>query len=187
LEVGIKWDVLPDLALTAAVYRLERTNTRAPNPIPGGPTLLTGEQRSEGVELGVSGAITEDWELIAGYAYQDAEITRTTSAAPEGRDVALVPQQQFSLWNTYRFTPAWRVGLGVIHQDDMFASISNGVTLPSFTRVDAAVFFTLNDHFEVQLNVENLLDEQYFSTAHNDNNITPGSPTAVRVGLTTRF
>jgi catecholate siderophore receptor len=187
LEVGVKWDVLPDLALTAAVYRLERTNTRAPNPIPGGPTLLTGEQRSEGVELGVSGAITEDWELIAGYAYQDAEITRTTSAAPEGRDVALTPQQQFSLWNTYRVTPAWRVGLGVIHQDDMFASISNGVTLPSFTRVDAAVFFTLNDHFEVQLNVENLLDEEYFSTAHNDNNITPGSPTAVRVGLTTRF
>jgi catecholate siderophore receptor len=187
IEVGVKLELLPDLALTAAVYRLERTNTRAPNPTPGGPTLLTGEQRSEGIELGVSGAISEDWELIAGYAYQDAEITRTTTAAPSGRDVPLVPEHQFSLWNTYRLTPMWRVGLGVIHQDDMFASISNGVTLPSFTRVDAAVFLTLNDHFEAQLNVENLLDEEYFGTAHNDNNITPGSPTAVRVGLTTRF
>lgn len=187
IEVGVKWEVRPDLAMTAAVYRLERTNTRAPNPTPGGPTLLTGEQRSEGVELGVSGAITEDWELIAGYSYQDAEVTRTTSAAPRGRDVPLVPEHQFSLWNTYRLTPMWRVGLGVIHQDDMFASISNGVTLPSFTRVDGAVFFTLNDHFEAQLNVENLFDEEYFATAHNDNNITPGSPTAVRVGLTTRF
>jgi catecholate siderophore receptor len=185
LEVGVKWDVAPELALTAAVYRLERSNTRAPGP--GGTIVLTGEQRSEGVELGLSGAITEAWELIAGYTYQDAEVTRATSAAPKGSNVALVPEHQFSLWNTYRLTPAWRVGLGVIHQDDMFASISNAVTLPSFTRVDGAVFFTLNERFEAQLNVENLFDEAYFGTAHNDNNITPGSPTAVRVGLTTRF
>ncbi len=186
LEVGIKWDIAPDLAATAAVYRLDRTNTRAPGATPG-TIVLTGEQRSEGVELGLSGAITEDWELIAGYAYQDAEIARTTSAAPKGRSIALVPEHQLSLWNTYRLSPAWRVGLGVIHQDDVFASISNAVKLPSFTRVDAAVFFILNDHFEAQLNVENLFDEEYFGTAHNDNNITPGSPTAVRVGLMTRF
>jgi catecholate siderophore receptor len=186
LEVGAKWELSSSLALSAAVYRLDRTNTRAPGPTPGA-IVLTGEQRSEGVELGVSGAITDDWELIAGYAYQDAEITRTTSAAPRGRNVALVPQHQFSLWNTYRFAPMLRAGLGVIHQDEMFASISNAVTLPSFTRVDAAIFFTLNDRFEAQLNVENLLDEEYFATSHNDNNITPGSPTAVRLGLTTRF
>jgi catecholate siderophore receptor len=37
------------------------------------------------------------------------------------------------------------------------------------------------------VNVENLFDEEYFGTAHNDNNITPGSPTAARVMLTTRF
>jgi catecholate siderophore receptor len=186
LEVGAKWDVLPELALTAAVYRLDRTNTRAPGATPG-TIVLTGEQRSEGVELGVSGAITDNWELIAGYANQDAEITRTTSAAPRGRSIALVPEQQFSLWNTYRFTPVWRVGLGVIHQDEMYTSISNAVRLPSFTRVDGAVFFTFNEHFEAQLNVENLLDEEYFSTAHNDNNITPASPTAVRISLTSRF
>ena len=135
----------------------------------------------------MSGSITESWELIAGYAYQDAEITRTTSAAPKGRDVALVPEQQFSLWNTYRLTPMWRVGLGVIHQGEVYTSISNAVRLPSFTRVDGAVFFSLNEHFGAQFNVENLLDEEYYATAHNDNNITPGSPTTVRVGLTARF
>lgn len=186
LEVGVKWDLLPDLSLTAAVYQLDRTNTRAPGPTPG-TIVLTGEQRSEGIELGMSGAVTDAWELTAGYAFQDAEITRTTSAAPAGRDVALVPEHQFHLWNAYRFTPMWRVGLGVIHQDEVYTSISNAVTLPSFTRVDAAVFFTLNERFEAQLNVENLLDEQYYATAHNDNNITPGSPLAVRIGLTTRF
>lgn len=186
IEVGVKWDLLPDLAFTGAVYQLDRSNTRAPGATPG-TVVLTGEQRSEGVELSVSGAITENWELIAGYAYQDAEITRTTSAAPRGRSVALVPEHQLSLWNAYRFTPQWRVGLGVIHQDQVYASISNAVTLPSFTRVDGAVYFTFNEHFEAQLNVENLFNEEYFGTAHNDNNITPGSPTAARVMLTTRF
>lgn len=186
VEVGLKWDLLPDVALTAAVYRLDRSNTRAPGATPG-TIVLTGEQRSEGVELGVNGAVTENWELIAGYAYQDAEIARTTSAAPRGRNVALVPEHQLSLWNAYRLTPKWRVGLGVIHQGEVYASISNAVTLPSFTRVDGAVFFTFSEHFEAQLNVENLFDEEYFGTAHNDNNITPGSPTAARVMLTTRF
>jgi catecholate siderophore receptor len=187
VEVGVKWDLLPDLAFTAAVYQLNRSNTRAPGATGGTTIVLTGEQRSEGVEFSVSGAITPNWELIAGYAYQDAEITRATSAAPRGRNVALVPEHQLSLWNAYRFTHKWRAGVGVIHQDEVYASISNAVTLPSFTRVDAAVFFTFNEHFEAQLNVENLFDEEYFGTAHNDNNITPGSPTAARVMVTTRF
>lgn len=186
IEVGMKWDPNPALAFTAAVYQLDRTNTRAPGPT-AGTVLMTGEQRSEGVELGVSGAVTSNWQVVAGYAYQNAEITRTTSAAPRGRTVPLVPEQQISLWNTYRFSPMWRVGLGVTYQADAYASISNAVEMPSFTRVDAAVYFTLNDHIEARLNVENLFDETYFGTAHNDNNITPGSPTAARMALTARF
>ncbi len=186
IEVGVKWDVNPDLALTAAVYQLDRTNTRAPGPT-AGTVVLTGEQRSEGIELGISGVITDRWEIVAGYAYQDAEISRTTSAAPKGRTVPLVPEHQVSLWNSYRFSPMWRAGLGVTHQADSYASITNAVELPSFTRVDAAVYFTLNDRFEARLNIENLLDETYWGTSHNDNNITPGSPTAARVAFTARF
>jgi len=49
------------------------------------------------------------------------------------------------------------------------------------------VYYTINESLEVQVNVENLLDETYWGTAHNDNNITPGSPRAVRATLTTRF
>jgi catecholate siderophore receptor len=186
VEVGIKWDARPDLALTAAAYQLDRTNTRAPGPTPG-TVVLTGEQRSEGIELGLVGAVGGDWEIVAGYAYQDAEITQTTSAAPQGRAVPLVPEHQVSLWSTYRLSPMWRFGLGATFQADMFASITNAVELPSFTRVDAAAYFTLNERFEAQLNVENLLDEHYYGTAHNDNNITPGSPTAVRLALRARF
>ena len=186
VELGLKWDVMPNLALTAAIYRLDRTNTRAIDPLTSF-TVLTGAQRTEGFELGLAGDISETWQIAGGYSYQDAEITRTTTAAPAGRAVPLTPEHTFSLWNMIRFSPRLGVGLGVTHQSDMFASISNAVTLPEFTRVDAALFVALTDTVEAQLNIENLLDEDYWSTAHNDNNITPGSPTVARVTLRTRF
>ncbi len=185
-EIGAKWDMTPRLAATVALYQLDRTNTRAPGPA-AGMIALTGSQRSEGIELGLSGQITDAWQIVGGYAYQDADITRTTAAAPAGRRVPLVPKHSVSVWNKYQFTPMWGAGVGVVHQAGVFASISNAVALPAFTRVDAGVFLALGKGIQVQLNVENLFDEKYFATAHNDNNIMPGAPTTFRVGLKYRF
>ena len=137
-------------------------------------------------------AASRDYQIEHGFerrvpAGQNAEITSTTSAAPEGREVPLVPETTVSLWSSYRLTPRFGFGAGVTSQSESFTSISNAVVLPSFTRVDAALFFVLTDNLKAQINVENLLDERYFSTAHNDNNIMPGSPRAVRVSLTGKF
>ena len=186
LEAGVKWDIRPGLSLSAAVYRLDRENTRAIDPATNF-TVLTGAQRSKGLELSLAGSITDRWEVLAGYTLQNAEITRDTTSAPVGREVALTPKHAFAIWNAYALTDQWRASVGVIRQGDQFASISNSVVLPAYTRVDAAVYFTLNERFEAQLNVENLFDKEYFPTSHNDNNITPGSPRAFRVSLTGRL
>ncbi|MGE3931563.1 MAG: TonB-dependent receptor, partial [Hyphomonadaceae bacterium] len=186
VEVGVKWELAADLEVTAAIYQLDRTNTTALDPV-SGLTVLTGAQRSQGVELGIAGSISENWQILGGYAYQDVEITRTTTAAPAGRRVPLTPEHAFSLWNNYQFSPRLSAGLGVTHQTESFASISNAVELPSFTRVDAAVTYAITDSVEAQVNIENLFDETYWGAAHNDNNITPGSPTAVRLALRARF
>lgn len=186
IEAGFKWDLREGLSLSASVYRLDRENTRAIDPATN-LTVLTGAQRSRGVELSLAGSITDRWEVLAGYTLQDAEITRDTTAATAGREVPLVPKHAFAIWNAYTFTENWRASVGVIRQTDQFASISNAVTLPGFTRVDLGLFYTLNERFEAQLNVENLFDETYFPTSHNDNNITPGSPRAFRVSLTGRL
>lgn len=186
LETGVKWDILPSLALTAALYQLDRKNTRAIDPI-SLQTVLTGEQRSEGIEIGLSGNVTSEWSIMAGYSIQNSEITKTTTAAPAGRVVPLVPEQTVSLWNHYRFAPGFAAALGVTHQTEVFASLSNGVILPGFTRVDAALYYRIDENFKVQLNIENLFDETYWGTAHNDNNITPGAPGAARFTLSTQF
>jgi catecholate siderophore receptor len=184
-ELGLKWDVNPALALTSAVFRLDRTNSSAPDPDNAGVIVQTGAQRSTGAELGVTGDVTSAWQVAGGYAVQRAVITSTTSAAPEGRLVPLVPHHTLSLWNRYQLSPTAGIGLGVIHQAEMYAAIDNAVTLPAFTRVDGALFLGLLPRVRLQLNVENVLNRRYFATSHGNNNIMPGAPRAVRVSVAT--
>ncbi|HEX9964540.1 MAG TPA: TonB-dependent siderophore receptor [Allosphingosinicella sp.] len=185
-EIGAKWEPIPGLLATVALYRLDRTNTRALDPLTN-LTVLTGAQRSKGLEIGLERNITDKWQVSAGYALQKAEITRTTAAAPKGREVPLVPRHQFSVWNRYNVSKALGFGLGVIAASKSYASISNAVVLPSYARVDAAVFYELSDGIEAQLNVENLLGADYSATAHSDNNIAPGAPVTARATLRFRF
>jgi catecholate siderophore receptor len=187
VEAGAKWDVRDHLALTAAVFQLDRSNTTARDANDPTRTVLTGSQRTTGWEVGATGAITSRWEIAGGLASQDAEVTSATTAAPLGATPALVPRTTLSLWNKVRVLPALSAGLGVVHQDDMYASIDNTVTLPGFTRVDAALYVTLTRALRAQLNVENLLDRRYFATSHGNNNILPGAPRMVRLTLQTGY
>jgi len=186
-EAGFKWDIRRSLSVTSAVYRLDRTNTRTVNPNDPAQILQTGAQRTKGFELGLNGTLTSRWSVAGGYGYQDAFIHRATAGAVQGAKVAMVPLYTFSMWNNYRILQRLSGGLGIIHQADMWAGIDNTVRIPRFTRADAAVYYSLTEKLRLQANVENLTDRQYFSTAHSNNNITPGYARAVRMGLTIRF
>lgn len=186
VEVGVRWLPNNRLLLSATLYQLDRTNTRAPGPIPD-IVVLTGSQRAEGLELALQGELASGWNLIGAMSFQEAEITSTTSAAPAGRQAPLVPEFSASLWNRIRVTDRLDVALGIVHQDEQYASISNAVVLPSFTRVDAALFYNLTDQLDVQLNIENLADEEYWFSAHNDSNLSPGAPLLARLTLSARF
>jgi catecholate siderophore receptor len=187
IEAGAKWDVSPRLALTAAVFQLDRKNIVIPDPNSPEQSILVDGQRTEGVEIGLSGQVSEAWSIQGGYAYQDGYLNRSMGEALAGLKLAHLPEHVLSLWSRYDWTPAWGVGLGVIYQSEMFAAADNFVTLPSFTRVDAGVFWSPSERLRLQLNVENLLDERYYPNAHSNNNITPGAPLAVRAGVTASF
>ncbi|WP_093349901.1 TonB-dependent siderophore receptor [Variovorax sp. PDC80] len=198
-EIGAKWDVLPALAATAALYRLDRSNVVVLDPTDptGARTILSDGQRTQGFELGLSGNITPAWSVSGGYSYTDAKFKADTSATIRaGARVGQVPKHTFALWNRYDFSPMWGAGAGVIHQAKMFASSEQIVTnaapfpnvvLPGYTRVDAAVFFTLNRNVQMQLNVENLFNRKYFLNANSNTNITPGAPRSFRVSLNAKF
>jgi catecholate siderophore receptor len=186
IEAGVKWSPREGLLLAAAVYQLDRVNTRAAGPNPG-EVVLTGAQRSRGIEVEATGRIARDLTLSVAASVQEAEIRRTTTAAPAGRQVALVPRRQLSGWGRWDASRTLGLGLGVEHRSSQFASISNAVRLPAYTRVDAAAFVRLTDRIEAQVNVENLLGETYFPTAHTDNNISTGAPANARATLRVRW
>jgi catecholate siderophore receptor len=194
LELGGKWQFTPELTATAAIYRLGRANVAVVDPDDATRlVVLPGDsQRVQGVELGLSGDIGERWHVMGGYAWQKGEITRDirtslTTLLREGTELAQVPRHSFSLWNRVDLGERWGVGLGVVARSRVFTSTSNTVVLPGYVRADAAVFYRLTDGMALQLNVENLFDLQYYSSANSDNNITPGSPTAYSLGLNFDF
>jgi catecholate siderophore receptor len=186
-ELGAKWEIVDGLLATAALYRLDRTNTRATDPNNPARAVLTGAQRSRGLELGVERSLTGRWLISAGYTLQKAEISEATAAAPKGRDVPLMPRHSFSLWTRYDATKRLGLGLGVIARSKSYATISNAVRLPGYARVDAAIYYKLPRGLQAQVNFENLLGAHYFPTANADNNIAPGAPRTVRATLGYRF
>ena len=183
LEAGIKWDLWRGLSLTTAIFEIEQSS---PQVADGDPeTLDVIDSETQGFEAQLQGQLTDDWFLSAGYSYLDGEIVDRTG--PTGRTPRELPEHQFSLWNTYQVTNQLGLGLGVTYQDESFIDNGNNAVLPSYTRVDAAVFYDVSEKLRVQLNVENLTDELYFPNAHSTHQATVGAPLNARLTVTGRF
>lgn len=186
-EIGVKWDIRPDLSLTAAAFRLDRENGTTADPNNPGSSILTGT-RTEGFELQLAGQLTPWWQISAGYSYIDGqERGRVANGVILNRVLSQVPENTAYIWNRFDVTDRLGFGLGATYQDEQFASISNSVLVPDFIRVDAAIFFQATDRLRLQLNVENLFDETYFPAAHNDVNISTGEPFNARFSVIAKF
>ena len=185
-QMVAKGEVTPLELVDAAIERIERHNGTLNAVVH--TAYDEARERAKGLEVGLSGQITPRWSLIGGFALQKAEIRRATSACPTGGcEAALTPRRTASLWNRYEVTDRVGVGMGIVAQSRKYAAIDNTVTLPGFTQVDAALFLRLTDRLRGQVNVENLFDRRIFPTSHGNDNILPGAPRTVRLGLTASF
>ena len=186
-EIGVKWNFSDSLSVTAAAFEVERENGTAQDPNNPEASILTGTE-TKGFEVQVVGKLSERWVINAGYSNLDGEeMGRIVDGALANRDLAQLPEHMLTLWNQYEVNDKWRVALGVIYQSEQYASLNNTVELPDFVRVDAAVYYDYSEDVKIQLNVENVFDEDYFPSAHNDNNIATGEPLNARVSLQYKF
>ena len=184
-EVGAKWDIQRDLNVTLALFQLDRSNATTPDPLNPLQSINVGNTRTKGIEFAFTGRVTPNWQVSGGYAYQDAALRGNDSVR-----LGQVPKHQASLWNRYDINDAFGLGLGVVHQSSQFAAIRTSATttrLPSFTRVDAALYYDISEAVQLQLNVENLFDTEYFSDAQNNNNISTGAPMNGRFTVRAKF
>lgn len=187
-EIGAKWDDGAVLSGSVAVYRLRRGNVLVADPLDAARSVLAEGQRGEGVELELTARMTQGWKLGGGYAWQRSRLTATQSASAQaGAWMPHVPRQALSLWSSHTLRPGLEAALGLITRGGMYSSTSNRTVLPGYGRIDAAIAYRIDARNRLQVSVENLLDRDYYLSANNDNNISPGAPCSLRVGLISRF
>ncbi|MGL6607211.1 TonB-dependent receptor [Aeromonas hydrophila] len=186
-EGGVKSDWLDGrLATTLSLYRLEMYNKRSKDPLDPTKVILTGLQRTEGIELSARAQLTDELYLRGGIAIQDAEQVKA-DADLQGKRPMNVSRQNGELFAGYQSGKlGWFGETGVTAVGDRFADNANTTTLPGYARFDARAGYRWQQ-WETQLSVENLTDHDYFVSATSASQIMPGTPRQLHLSAAYRF
>jgi catecholate siderophore receptor len=189
LEAGAKFGFMEGrLALTAAIFRVEKNNAKADDGL--GNIVSSGDaQRVQGIELGVVGAITETWTVTANYAYLDSETTESLTGTPPapnpaviGKRVANVPEHSAALWTTHEPIAGLMLGLGGNYSGKVYLNNTNLAFVPEAFSVDALIAYQLG-RWRLQLNATNLFDRLNYAGSQNGRAVpSPGRTFIFSVG-----
>ncbi|MBF7688871.1 TonB-dependent receptor [Acinetobacter rathckeae] len=172
-ELGMKWEANPNLLFTMAGFRTESNKVR----IQGADnqnTVLDGKNYINGVEAGLFGQITKNWDVTATFAWMEGKYKQTTVGnVPDyqkGNRIMLVPVYSGHVWTTYALNDQWQAGYGITYQGKMYTSsqTAQNNTLPQtqsqdyFTH-DASITYQFNKNLNVQLIGRNLTNKTYYT------------------------
>ncbi|MHA3060691.1 TonB-dependent receptor [Acinetobacter sp. ANC 4636] len=166
VELGTKWDLFNNRAnLTAAVFRTEKQNTRVLTD--ANTYSNVGSSRVNGFEIDLKGQITDKWDMSAGYSYLDSELTKAAynAAATVGKPLPFVAKNSATLWTTYKVLPKLTIGAGAQYKDQVYANTSSNKYLPAYTIYNAMAKYDVNKNVNIQLNVNNISNKRYFTSA----------------------
>lgn len=178
LELGTKWELNDGkLMLSAAVFETRKTDARSTDPLTGEVTL-SGNNRVRGVELAATGAITDRWDIWAGYTWLDPEVIRYRSGNTvfDGLQMKFIAKQSGTVWTTFEVLPGFTIGGGATYTGSRFANDANTHVLPGHVRYDAMARYAFNADFSLQLNASNLSNRALYDASHVGTfaNIAPG-------------
>ncbi len=155
-EVGAKYDLLAgNLSVTGAAFQITQSNARSQNS--DGTFAATGTVQVKGVRAGITGRITEEWQVWGGYTYLDARIVNGIGANTTGMVPLNTPRDAATLWSTYTFDKKYEVGGGATYLGQRYANNTNSTVVPEFVRFDATAAFK-QPTYDLRLNVFNLLN-----------------------------
>ena len=183
LEVGAKMEFRQGLSLTASFYEVAQSSPQVADDDP--ETLDIIDSEITGFELQLQGQVVDNWFVLAGYSLLNGE--QVNRSGPTGRRPRELPENMFSIWNSFQVTDQFGLGFGLTYQDSSFINNGNSAILPAFSRIDAAAYYEVSDSFRVQVNVENVTDELYFPNSHSSHQATVGAPLKARVAFIGKF
>jgi iron complex outermembrane receptor protein len=189
-ELGIKLDVNNALSASAAVFDIEKENVVVTN---NNVSEAAGKVGSRGVEIDISGRITDRWELLGTYAYTDTEIL--DDPADRGNELVNAAQNIASLYLTHHLAlPSdagqWRIGGGARYVGERAGDNANSFWLDSYTVADAFISWEsqlLGDKTRLQLNARNLLNREYYPSSGGNLRIAVGEPRELRLSASVEF
>jgi len=172
--------------LTAAVFRVEKTNARTPGVLPDDPPqVLQGEQRVNGIEFGAAGSVTRELRIFAGYTFLDSKIIDSNTPAELGMRLINTPKHSFNLWTTYSLRKI-HIGGGARFVDDRFGNTINTRKVGDYWTVDGMVTYSVHRHLDLRLNLYNLNDAFYFDRL-GGGHLIPGAARSVMLSTNFRF
>ena len=176
-EVGLKLDLNNSLSLTSAYFESEAEVEDYDNS----EYISKRGLSVDGFELELKGRVNDNLNVAFSYSNLDGETA-------EGGQPREIPESTYSIWTSYDVNPNFGWALGVMHQGES-AIVDNKTDrmLPAYTRVDAAVYYSIADDLKLQLNIENLSDELYFPHSHKAHQVAVGESRNARLSISKTF
>lgn len=190
-EVGIRGEFFDSkLSTNLAAYYLTKSNIPTLDPDNDNFSIAIGEQRTQGIELDITGEILPGLNVIASYAYTDAKVTKDNTLT-EGNKLFCTPRNAASLWTTYQIQrgnlQGLGLGLGLFFVGDRQGDLDNSFEVSSYVRTDASVFYR-RDNWRAGINIKNLLDTDYIESTNGvKNRVIPGLPFTVLGTISVEF
>lgn len=191
-EVGVKAELFDNIFATLAYFDITKQNVAVTDPNNVLFSIPTGEQQSRGVELDVTGEILPGWNIIATYAYTDAEVTEDSDPDIVGNRLFNVPKHSASLWTTYEIQSGGLQGLGLgvgfNYVGEREGDLLNSFQADSYFLTNAAIFYR-RDNWRFGLNFKNLFNVNYIEATENvrASANSPGEPFTVIGSFSVQF
>ena len=190
-EIGTKISLANDRITGTLSYYDIRVSNIVFSPEPQ-VYVQGGEQYSRGVEASFVASPVDGLNIIAGYSYNDSEVTNSeaTNDFLNRRPESAGPENQANLWASYRFNSGITEGFGLgfggnyAGENKIFnRNLGGAFTLPSFTVLNASIFYQV-DKFSINLKLNNLTNQDYYN---GWSTINPQAPRNFATQLTYNF
>lgn len=192
-ELGMKWEnAKKNLSSTIAIFNIDKRNVLTTNPVNTDFSVSAGELRSQGIELDVDGQLQDNLRIAAAYAYTDAKVSRGDNLILTGSRFPNVPTHSANLFLKQNFQlngNASGIGLGLQYIGERYGDValSSNFILPAYTTVKLVADYRINSTMQLHVQVNNLMNRQYFASAYSQVWIQPGSERQISANLRVAF
>ncbi len=161
-------------------------------------SIAVGEVQSQGLEFDLSGEVAKDWRVSTAYAWTDAKVTQSSTAAAatglaEGRRMANVPRHSGSVFVTRLMAldngDSATVGLGLNHVGSRLGAVDENTDfkLPAYNTLKFVSSYVLNKKTRFEFSIDNLMDKTYYVASYSQLWVTPGSERTFKAGVQHTF